>query len=112
MVKKKKKNLPASAGEKRDSGLIPGSGRSLGGGHGTHSELLPGESQGQRSGVGCSPRVHLESDPTEATWLTHTDMAAIRDALHSVDLCNPTSYDSPPAWRMSFLFLLAAAFVM
>ena len=28
------KNLPASAGDLRDLGLIPGSGRSLGGGHG------------------------------------------------------------------------------
>ena len=28
------KNLPASAGNARDSGLIPGSGRSPGGGHG------------------------------------------------------------------------------
>ena len=28
------KNLPANAGELRDAALIPGSGRSLGGGHG------------------------------------------------------------------------------
>ena len=28
------KNLPAKAGDIRDEGLIPGSGRSLGGGHG------------------------------------------------------------------------------
>ena len=28
------KNLPADTGDERDSGLIPGSGRSLGGGHG------------------------------------------------------------------------------
>ena len=28
------KNLPASSGDVRDVGLIPGSGRSLGGGHG------------------------------------------------------------------------------
>ena len=29
-----KKNLPANAGDVRDMGLIPGSGRSPGGGHG------------------------------------------------------------------------------
>ena len=29
------KNLPANAGDVRDVGLIPGSGRSLGGGHGS-----------------------------------------------------------------------------
>ena len=54
--------------------------------------------------MGCGPRDHRESDPTEATWLTHTDAAAAQDALRSVDVCNPTSYDAPPARRMSFLF--------
>ena len=34
------KNLPASAGNTRDMGLIPGSGRSPGGGNGTHSSIL------------------------------------------------------------------------
>ena len=34
------KNLPASAGDIRDPGSIPGSGRSPGGGHGTHSSIL------------------------------------------------------------------------
>ena len=35
------KNLPASAGDMRHVGLIPGSGRSFGGGHGkTHSSIL------------------------------------------------------------------------
>ena len=29
-LKKRKKNLPASAGDRRDTGLIPGSRRSLG----------------------------------------------------------------------------------
>ena len=32
--KKKKKNLPANAGDSGDPGLIPGSGRSSGGGNG------------------------------------------------------------------------------
>ena len=31
----------------------------------THSSILPGESQGQRSLVGCSPRGREESDTTE-----------------------------------------------
>ena len=34
------KNLPASAGNTRDMGLILGSGRSPGGGNGTHSSIL------------------------------------------------------------------------
>ena len=46
------KNVPTSAGYVRDVGLIPGSGQSLGEGHGawkTISVFLPGESHGQRS---------------------------------------------------------------
>ena len=35
------KNLPASAGDKRDTGLIPGSGRSCGGGNGKPLSILP-----------------------------------------------------------------------
>ena len=34
------KSPPASAGDIRDAGLIPGSGRSPGGGHATHSTIL------------------------------------------------------------------------
>ena len=47
-------NPPANVGDTRDLGLIPGSGRSPGGGHG--NPLLPGELHGQRSLVGYSPR--------------------------------------------------------
>ena len=46
------KNPPANAGDTRDVGLIPGSGRSPGGGTATTSVFLPGESHGQRSMVG------------------------------------------------------------
>ena len=50
------KNLPADAGDIRDAGLIPGSGRTPGGGHGNtfQCSFLPGESHGQRSLAGCS----------------------------------------------------------
>ena len=34
------KNLPVNAGDIRDTGLIPGSGRSPGGRHGNHSTML------------------------------------------------------------------------
>ena len=47
-------NPPANARDIRDSGSIPGLGRSPGGGHGTPLHLL-GESLGQRSLVGYSP---------------------------------------------------------
>ena len=51
------KNLPANVGDIRDVGLIPGSGRSPGGGRGNSllELLLPGGPQGQRSLVGYSP---------------------------------------------------------
>ena len=50
------KNTPANAGDLRDGGLIPGSGRSLGEGNGNplqHPCLE--KSHGHRSLVGCSP---------------------------------------------------------
>ena len=44
------KNPPANAGDVRDTGSIPGSGKSPEGGHGNSLQLfLPGESHGQRS---------------------------------------------------------------
>ena len=49
------RNLPASAGYAGDVGLIPGVGRSPGGGHSNTLQFLPGESHGQRSLVGIVP---------------------------------------------------------
>ena len=49
------KNLLASAGDIRDMGSIPGSGRTPGGGHSNTLVFLPGESHGQRSLAGYSP---------------------------------------------------------
>ena len=50
------KNLPANAGDGRDVALIPGSGRSPGGGHGNALQYSCLENpHGQRSLVGCSP---------------------------------------------------------
>ena len=60
------KNPPASAGDVRDVGSIPGSGRSPGGGQST-SVFLPGESHGQRNLAGYSPWGHTDSDTTETT---------------------------------------------
>ena len=45
------KNLPASAGDTEDTGLIPGLGVA------TRSIFLPGESHGQRSLMAMVPRV-------------------------------------------------------
>ena len=60
------KNLPASAGDVRDVGLIPGLGRSPRGGHGNPSPVfLPAESPWTKDLVGYSPWAHKVSDMTE-----------------------------------------------
>ena len=57
------KNSPANAGDIGDSGSIPGSGRSSGGGHCNPTPVfLPGESHGQRSLAGYGPWGCKESD--------------------------------------------------
>ena len=61
------KNPPANAGDIRDADSIPGSGRSLEEGMAPTPVFLPGESHGQRSLAGYSPRGHKESDRTEVT---------------------------------------------
>jgi len=49
------KNLPTNAGDARDVGSIPGSGKSPGGGNSNPLVFLPGKFHGQRSLAGCSP---------------------------------------------------------
>ena len=60
------KNPPASARDAGDVGLIPGSGRSSGGGNSTHSSILGGF-HGQKSLAGHSPWGREELDMTEHT---------------------------------------------
>ena len=53
------KNPPGNGGDTRDTGSIPGLGRSSGGGNGNPTPaFLPGESHGQRSLEGYSPWGH------------------------------------------------------
>ena len=69
------KNLPASTGDTRDTGSIPGSRRSFGGRIGNPTPVfLPGKFHGQRILVGYSPWSHKESDTIEATEQTHADV--------------------------------------
>ena len=51
-------------------GSIPGSGRCPGEGNGNPLQRMPGESHGQRSLAGYSPRGHKESDTTERLTLS------------------------------------------
>ena len=63
------KDLPPNAEDIRDTGSIPESGRSLGGGHEHTPVFLPGEFHGQNSWQATySPWGHRGSDTTEATW--------------------------------------------
>ena len=64
------KNPVANAGEARDVGSIPGSGRSPGGGHGNPYSCPSGEFHGQRSLVGFSPWDHKELDTTKQLTLS------------------------------------------
>ena len=60
------KNSPANAGDVRDTGSIPGSGRSPGRGHDNPLQYSCLENpHGQRSQAGCSPWGHKKSDTTE-----------------------------------------------
>ena len=59
------RNPPAYAGDPRDTGYIPKSGRSSGEGNGNPLLFLPGKSRGQGSLAGYSPRGHKEADMTK-----------------------------------------------
>ena len=70
------KNPPASAGDARDAGLIPGLRRSSGEGNGkTAPVLLPGKFHRQRSLAGYSPWGLKQSDMTRYSTV-HSDSPA------------------------------------
>ena len=72
------KNLPANAGDIKDTSPNPASGRSSGGGHGNPPWYSCQENpHGQRSSADYSPQGRTESDTSEAT--KHTKV--IRDKL-------------------------------
>ena len=62
------KNPPASAGDIRDVGSIPGSGRSPGGGHGNPLQYSYLENRTDRGAWQAAVhKCHTESDTTEVT---------------------------------------------
>ena len=65
------KNPPANAGDKRDTGSIPGLGRSPGGGHGDPLQYSCLENPMNYSLEAYSPQGHKESDATEMTGCAH-----------------------------------------
>ena len=73
------KNPPANAGDLKDVGSIPVSGKIPWRRAWQPTPVfLPGESYGQRSLVGCSPWGRKESDTTEAPYNTHTVKKIVR----------------------------------
>ena len=61
------KNLPVNAGELRDAGSIPGSGRPLEEEWQPAPAFLPEKPHGQRSLAGYSPQGYKESGMTKVT---------------------------------------------
>ena len=61
------KNLPANAGDSRDAGLTPGSGRSPGGGNGNPLQFSCLENPVDRGAWRATVPEDAESDRTEAT---------------------------------------------
>ena len=61
------KNLPTSAGDIRDMGLIPGLGRSPGGGHGNPLQYSCLENPMNRGVWGATVHRATQSDTTEVT---------------------------------------------
>ena len=67
------KNLPANEGDTGDMGSSLGHDNPLEKEMATHSSILAGDSQEQRSLVGYSPWGRRESDMTKPTSHTHTE---------------------------------------
>ena len=66
------KNPPLSAGDLRDTGSIPGSGRSAGEGNGNPPQYsFLQNTHGQRSLARCSPFGHKELDKTAILSTAH-----------------------------------------
>ena len=75
------KNPPANAGDVRDKGLIPGLGRSPGGGHGNPLQYSCLENPMDREAWLATVHRVAESDMTEVTW--HAVSDKITPRLHS-----------------------------
>ena len=69
------KNRPTNAGDIRDAGLIPGLGRSPGGGNGNPLQYSCLRNPMDRRAWGNAVHRVAESDTTEATWRSQTHLA-------------------------------------
>jgi len=72
------KNPPANAGDLRDMGLIPGSGRSPGEGHGNPLQYSCLENPMDRGAWRATDHRFAKSDTTEETYHTHNKSTLCR----------------------------------
>ena len=86
-VSGKKNNPSVNAEDIRDVGSIPVSGRSPGGGWQPTPVILPGESHGQGSLAGYSPRSRKESDTKSQTRLKQVNTHAHIEKLGGHSAC-------------------------
>ena len=91
---------PASAGDARDAGFIPESGKSPGGSWQPTPVFLPGKSQGQRRLVSYSSWECKESDTTECAQThththTYTYTYMVLALSFSMSYLFRTSYEKP-----------------
>ena len=90
------KRLPANGGDFRDAGLIPGSGRSLGGWYSNPLQYSCLENpHGQRSLVGYSPWGCKELDTTEQLTLCNLSVQFSSVAKSCLTLCDPMNRSMP-----------------
>ena len=75
------KNPPACAGDIRDLGSVPGSGRSPGGGHGNPLQYTCLENSMNRGAGGLQSIASQESNATEMTYREHTCTFSILDII-------------------------------
>ena len=78
------KESSCNAGDLRDGGLIPGSGRSPGEGKATTAVFLPGESHGLRSLVGYSPWGRKESNTTKRLGMFIRSFTIVRTFFNTL----------------------------
>ena len=72
------KNLPASAGDIRETDLIPGLGRCPGGGHGNSFQYFCPENAMDRSLKGHNSWRHKELGTTEASYHVYRILTVLR----------------------------------
>ena len=82
------KNPPAIAGDIRDAGLIPGTGRSPGGGHGNPLQYSCLGNPMDRGAQRVTVHRVTESDTTEVTEHTYTGVMTSA-SLSGETQCNP-----------------------